>query len=379
MHESNPTPDDATPPPAPPDPEIAPIIDEMAIVERRAAVLHGLRVWFGLIAGLGILSLVFNMGELAFMIVLAAVFVAAHAADQDESFEKLRLVLSAIFVLGASFSFGGMTVYLANAAPHGPMRTLGIGIAAGGAIACLVTSIRSFSDGLVFLFFRTHESNHTLRLGARVVLTILLFAIPGWVAAPLLLATLEDMNQPLLDANSTFSTLLGMAALALGAVGFMIKRDARATLERLGLARLRLRHIGIVLIGVAALYFINLGSERMQHAWFPAQYAHDQRINEMLAGGITAAGALLVGISAGVGEELAMRGALQPRLGLVLTSIAFAALHVHYSWFGMFMIFVLGMVLGIIRLRTSTSVAILVHSLYDIAAVLAAVGQKPGP
>src|SRR6185503_14308095 len=117
MHESNPDPsvethvepapaaasDGSEAPLTTPDvaPATSPILDELAVIERRAAVLHGLRVWFGLIAGLGLLSLIANMGELAFMVVLGAVFVAAHAADQDESFEKLRLVLSAIFVIGA--------------------------------------------------------------------------------------------------------------------------------------------------------------------------------------------------------------------------------------------------------------------------------------
>jgi membrane protease YdiL (CAAX protease family) len=130
----------------------------------------------------------------------------------------------------------------------------------------------------------------------------------------------------------------------------------------------------VILGGVVALYLINLGSEWLQRLWFPDQWAHDQQINQMLAGGITMGGAILVGAGAGIGEELAMRGALQPKLGLPLTSLAFAALHVHYSWFGMAMIFVLGFALGWIRIRTSTSVSIVVHTLYDIVAVIATVG-----
>src|SRR5262245_40476366 len=351
---------------------------DAATFERRISVLHGLRVWFGLIAGLGILSAIANMAELPLMVTLAAVFVSAHAADRDGSFEKLRLVLSGIFVIGAAMSFGGLAVYLANNGPHNALRIPAIGIAGGGAIACLVTSWRPFADGLSHLFFRTSETSHTLRLGARVVLMILILAVPGWVAAPMLLESLQEVQEPLLDAGSVVSTLIGMTLLSLGAVGFLIKRDVRETLDRLGLTRLRLRHVGVVLLGVVALYLINLGSETLQRLWFPDQWAHDQQINQMLAGGITVAGAILVGVGAGVGEELAMRGALQPKLGLVLTSLAFASLHVHYSWFGIAMIFVLGMTLGWIRIRTSTSVSILVHTLYDIAAVLATVGlPKP--
>jgi len=43
---------------------------------------------------------------------------------------------------------------------------------------------------------------------------------------------------------------------------------------------------------------------------------------------------LLLGLSAGIGEEITLRGALQPKLGLALTSLLFAALHVQYSWYG---------------------------------------------
>ena len=76
-----------------------------------------------------------------------------------------------------------------------------------------------------------------------------------------------------------------------------------------------------------------------------------------------------VPVSAGVGEEITMRGALQPRLGLKLTSLLFASLHVQYSWFGVLVIFVLGLVLGVVRARTSTSVVMLAHTVFDVVAV----------
>ena len=43
--------------------------------------------------------------------------------------------------------------------------------------------------------------------------------------------------------------------------------------------------------------------------------------------------------------------------------------HVQYSWFGMVVIFTLGVTLGLIRRTTSTSVAMLVHAAYDMVAV----------
>jgi membrane protease YdiL (CAAX protease family) len=80
----------------------------------------------------------------------------------------------------------------------------------------------------------------------------------------------------------------------------------------------------------------------------------------------------VLGVSAGVGEELMVRGALQPRVGLVWASLLFAAAHVQYTWFGMLTIVLLGMTLGVVRKSANTTTAIVVHVLYDVIAALGA-------
>jgi membrane protease YdiL (CAAX protease family) len=52
-----------------------------------------------------------------------------------------------------------------------------------------------------------------------------------------------------------------------------------------------------------------------------------------------------------------------------MTSLLFAALHLQYSWFGIGVIFLLSLVLGIIRIRTNTTLAMAVHVGYDIVAL----------
>jgi membrane protease YdiL (CAAX protease family) len=126
----------------------------------------------------------------------------------------------------------------------------------------------------------------------------------------------------------------------------------------------------VAVVGVAVLYLLNVGIETVQRIVFPTLWQHDEMVNRLLAGGLDTGDIILLGVSAGVGEELAMRGALQPRLGLVFTAVVFASLHVHYSWIGMGTILLMGVVLGAIRERTSTTVAILVHTLYDLLAVM---------
>ncbi|MEK7329931.1 MAG: CPBP family intramembrane glutamic endopeptidase [Candidatus Eisenbacteria bacterium] len=336
--------------------------------------MPGLWTWFTVISALGLVGILWGQAELALSVTLAGAFVAAHAADRDPGLTSLHKLLSGVLVAGGATVFALLAFWLATQSAAVPVRPFAVGIAGGGAVLCLLTALRPFSDGLAAALFRTAEPTHALRLGARLVMMVLLFALPGWAAFPGVLDSLAESGRPLLDTGQLLGSLVGLSVLALGAVGFLVRRGARATFDRLGLRTLRPAHYGVVALGMAALYVLNAGTEDLQHRWFPDLWDHDQRMSRLIAGGLGLGGSLLLGVSAGVGEELAMRGALQPRLGLVLTSLVFAVLHVHYSWFGMAIIFLLGMLLGVIRDRTSTTVAILVHSLYDIAAVFAAGG-----
>jgi membrane protease YdiL (CAAX protease family) len=274
--------------------------------------------------------------------------------------------------------FAALAVWLATQTGTGPLRPLAAGIAGGAAVLSILTTLRPLADGMASAVFRTLEPNHTLRFGGRVVLMVLLLVIPGWAAFPGLLEILADSPRPLIDTGQLIASLVGLTLLALGGVGFLVRRDLRATIDRLGLRVPTPAHLVVMVVGVVALYLLNLGVEAIQRIWFPGLWVQDQRINQLMVGGLGLGGGLLLGVSAGVGEELAMRGALQPRLGLVFTAVVFAALHVHYSWMGMATILVLGVLLGVIRERTSTTIAILVHTIYDILAVVTNSGAS-GP
>jgi membrane protease YdiL (CAAX protease family) len=77
-------------------------------------------------------------------------------------------------------------------------------------------------------------------------------------------------------------------------------------------------------------------------------------------------GAVVMGVTAGFGEELLSRGILLPRLGIFLSSIFFAAMHAYqYNWDNLINVFLFGVVLGIIRKKTSTSVCVIIHGGYD--------------
>jgi len=80
---------------------------------------------------------------------------------------------------------------------------------------------------------------------------------------------------------------------------------------------------------------------------------------------------VLLAVSAGVAEEILFRGALQPRLGLLLTSLLFTATHLQYGLSIVLAVILLGgLSLGLLRKHANTTTAILCHVTYDLLAGL---------
>jgi len=126
----------------------------------------------------------------------------------------------------------------------------------------------------------------------------------------------------------------------------------------------------VAAFGLAAVIGVNFGMEWLERERFHDLWLADQAMGKLIVGNLSLVGALALGVSAGVGEELLVRGALQPRSGLVWAAVLFASAHVQYTWFGMLTILMLGIVLGLVKQRANTTAAIVVHVAYDIFAVL---------
>ena len=72
-------------------------------------------------------------------------------------------------------------------------------------------------------------------------------------------------------------------------------------------------------------------------------------------------------LAAGICEETLFRGALQPRLGILLTSILFASVHTQYGLsFDVIGVFVLSCGLGLLRRFANTTTSIVCHVSYDL-------------
>jgi membrane protease YdiL (CAAX protease family) len=104
-----------------------------------------------------------------------------------------------------------------------------------------------------------------------------------------------------------------------------------------------------------------------------------ETFSKLIAFATNPLGALLVGIVAGVGEELAVRGVLQPRLGILISNVFFTALHaLQYGWDALLVVFAVGIAMGVLRKRTSTTTSAIAHGTYDFILLMLAWAQVPG-
>jgi membrane protease YdiL (CAAX protease family) len=160
---------------------------------------------------------------------------------------------------------------------------------------------------------------------------------------------------------------------ALAGVGLFIRRRGPGTWERLGLIRPTWKQL-LAAIAIAGLL---LGFDFLV-SWVwqgidPAGYDLLEKVNEHLFGGLaTVGGAVVLGLSAGISEELLFRGAVQPRLGLLLTTLLFAIGHLQYGLTPATLeVFVIGLVLGLMRKRTGGVVVCMVsHAAYNMVGTL---------
>jgi len=328
--------------------------------------------WLAIVFTLGLAALLLGQTDTALLIAVAGLFITAQGADAHEDWRLVHLLVSWIPSASGVVFLGTLAGILMRSDFPPPMRIAVSAIAGGGALLCFLGWLPPVGDLLSRALFRDGPPNLTRKLAARLVLFSLLLAPSAWFAVRGLLASALEQPNLLVTTGGLSGSLVGYVMLAFGSVGWLVRRSWREALDRLGLRGLRSADALVIPLGVAALWVFNTGSEWIQRTMFPALWAGDQHFTQVLAHSMGAGQMLLLGVSAGVGEEITMRGALQPRLGIVLTSLVFASLHVQYSWYGIVSIFVFGIILGAIRQRSSTTAAIAVHGLYDMLALATA-------
>ena len=287
------------------------------------------------------------------------------------------LVLGAGALLGLARLTGGVP---AEVYPPGLLAvTAGAVLAAGiVGVALCIPALLKIVGRLPATFVTDPPILLALWLFAMVLLTNNLIGILGF-------DQLEEIGAFSLGTGGRvpvgllLASQLPFVVVAVLGVGAGVRRGLRQTLARLGYGRLGLTEMGVVTVFVVGAFAASLGADFLFRELQPGLYREVGEISGTLfdprgMGAATAVlFALMIGLGAGLGEETLFRGAVQPILGIVPTSVLFASMHVQYGPSLLLgYIFVLSLGLGYLRRRFNTSASFLAHAGYNFVSVMAA-------
>lgn len=192
---------------------------------------------------------------------------------------------------------------------------------------------------------------------------VFLFIISGGITAVAEAVAVEGI-----DAFDTVVTaLLETTAAALG-VGYALRRDESQTLARLGLRLPTRADLGRgVLTGIALIIAQIIFIQIVQGVLSPQAFEEQAQAAEQITLAVSTLPTLLIlSVCAAVGEETLIRGALQPVLGVVVSSLFFTLLHSQYLGTPfMLLIFAVSLAFAWLRQRFSTTAAIVAHFTYN--------------
>ncbi len=182
-----------------------------------------------------------------------------------------------------------------------------------------------------------------------------------------------------ISLGAILTSQLPFLAVALLGVGIVLRRSIGQTLSRLGYGPISIRQLGVVALFIPTAIGLSVAADSLFSALQPDLYEKVGNLSNNLFNpqGLSPASvilfALLIGVGAGLGEETLFRGAVQPVLGVTLTSILFASMHVQYGPSLLLgYVFVLSIGLGLLRRYINTTASFLAHAGYNSLMVILA-------
>jgi membrane protease YdiL (CAAX protease family) len=164
----------------------------------------------------------------------------------------------------------------------------------------------------------------------------------------------------------------GLIIFAFFGVGFLIRRSWSETVERLGLARFQSRYLLIAPTAVVVLLIVEVIISTIWLLLAPEQAEALGQISDQLFGQYDSFVTIFVlALLSSVSEEFLFRGALQPKLGLLLTAVLFAFVHQQYAISpATLIVLLIGIVLGLLRRHFGTWTAVLTHFGYNFTLLI---------
>jgi uncharacterized protein len=180
-----------------------------------------------------------------------------------------------------------------------------------------------------------------------------------------------------LSPGVILTSQLPFVAVAVLGVGVGVRRSLRETLARLGYGFLSVRQLGVVVLFIGAALALSVAADAVFADLQPELYRKVGELSESLFNpvGLSPVSAvlfaLLLGVGAGLGEETLFRGAVQPVLGIALTSVLFASMHVQYGPSLLLVyVFLLSIGLGLLRRHINTTASFLAHAGYNSLGII---------
>jgi membrane protease YdiL (CAAX protease family) len=182
-----------------------------------------------------------------------------------------------------------------------------------------------------------------------------------------------------LSPSSIVTNQLPFLTIAALGVGVGVRRNLRESLDRLGYNPVSFKQLGIVVLFVGGALALSVVADALFASLQPDLYGRVGEISDILFNprGLSPVSAVLfavlVGVGAGLGEETLFRGAVQPVLGITLTSVLFASMHVQYGpSLLLIYVFLLSVGLGLLRRHINTTASFLAHAGYNSLGIILA-------
>jgi len=231
-------------------------------------------------------------------------------------------------------------------------------LVAGGLVVAFLGAVQ-----LVRLL-RAHEPQDPVVIAAIQLATGL---VANWAYSAPALFRLNPLNYHVLTWSDPFASELPILALALAAVGLGVTRSWRPALRRLGITRPAWWQPFLAVLVASLCLMLPPIANHLTFVLTRRLYFAVGTISYWTNNGVSIEVLLVFAVLAGICEEALFRGALQPRVGIVVAAALFATIHTQYFLTPILgMVFAIGLALGLLRRHLNTTTAMIAHCTYDV-------------
>jgi membrane protease YdiL (CAAX protease family) len=302
--------------------------------------------------------------ELAPLVLLPAVIIANLAVrERWARYTTLALAAGASALVGFSGLFGVLSATTTSGWGRGLTAAAILLVAGSLGATVLVPAVRQ-----VLARYLPFEPDSPPAILALVGVILIVGEQASYQASHDALAVVG--RAPRLEPLDVILQEIPLLLIALFSVGLFTRRRPAAVLDRLGIVRPAPWQLLVAIAAAGAFYALSQGGQYLQEQLDPALA---RRLEEATShyyaaiGGVV--GILVIALAPGIAEESLFRGALQPRLGILLAAVAFTAVHTQYALtIDTLLVFALGCSLGVVRRYLNTTTAITAHAAYNALA-----------